>query len=99
MADTLDTNLKQRAVLMAPIEFARLADLAWRTDPRKALAKQMSEATGVSENSCDRWLKDEGYPPPVERIAEALKLANERMYANSDLLVKVALTLAQTPTK
>jgi hypothetical protein len=95
MTDTV--TLTGRPVLLTPIEFARLAELAWRTDPRKALAKQMSEATGVSESACDRWIKDEGYPPPPDRIAEALKLANERMYQNADLLVKVALVLAQNP--
>ena len=88
---------KPRPLLISPVEFAKLADLAWRSDPRKGLAKQMSEATGVSEGSCDRWLKDEGHPPPPERIAEALKLANERMYANADLLVKIALILSQNP--
>ena len=88
---------KPRPVLMSPVDFARLADLAWRTDPRKGLAKQISEATGVSESSCDRWLRDENHPAPPERIAEALKLANEKMYANSDLLVSVALALSANP--
>ena len=87
----------QRPLLISPIEFARLADLAWRTDPRKGLAKQMSEATGVSESSCDRWLRDENHPAPPERIAEALKLANERMYANADLLVKIVTVLSENP--
>ncbi len=97
MTDTATLSPKTRPVLLTPMEFARLAELAWRTDPRKALARQMSEATGVSESACDRWLKDEGYPAPADRIAEALKLANERMYDNADLLVKVALTLSQNP--
>ena len=54
MTDTV--TLTGRPVLLTPIEFARLAELAWRTAPRKALAKQMSEATGVSESACDRWI-------------------------------------------
>ena len=88
---------KTRPRLLTPLEFARLADLAWRTDPRKSLSKSVSEATGVSESSCERWLKDENHPAPPERIAEALKLANERMYENSDLLVKIVTVLSQNP--
>ncbi len=88
------TPAKDRPLLLTPLEFARLADLAWRTDPRKSLAKSVSEAIGVSESSVERWLKDENHPAPAERIAEALRLANERMYDNSDLLVKIVGTLS-----
>ena len=88
---------EQRPSLLSPLEFARLADLAWRSDPRKGLAKSISEATGVAESSVERWLKDERHPAPPERIAEALKLANDRMYANSDLLVKVVTGLSDNP--
>lgn len=98
MPDTLSLPARaQRPTLLTPEEFARIADLAWRTDPRKGLAKSISEATGVAESSVERWLKDERHPAPPERIAEALKLANERMYANSDLLVKAAMALASNP--
>lgn len=97
MPDTMTPPAKDRPQLLSPLEFARIADLAWRTDPRKSLAKQISEAIGVSESSVERWLKDEKHPAPPERIAQALRLANERMYANSDLLVKVATTLASNP--
>lgn len=99
MPDTLTPTVpaKDRPLLLSPVEFARLADLAWRTDPRKSLAKQVSEAIGVSESSVERWLKDESHPAPADRIAQALKAANERMYANSDLLVKVATMLSSQP--
>ena len=86
-----------RLQLLTPLEFARIADLAWRTDPRGSLARQISEATGVSESSVERWLKDERHPAPPERIAEALRLADKRMHENSDFLYKVAMTLAQNP--
>ncbi|MDI7775729.1 hypothetical protein [Asticcacaulis sp. EMRT-3] len=97
MADTAEVHTRQRPQLLTPTEFARIADLAWRTDPRKSLSRSVSEATGVSESSVERWLKDENHPAPANRIAEALKLANERMYDNADLLMKVAMTLANTP--
>ncbi|MGA9657837.1 MAG: hypothetical protein WBQ60_01880 [Asticcacaulis sp.] len=86
-----------RLSLLTPLEFAKIADLAWRTDPRGSLARQISEATGVSEGSVERWLKDERHPAPPERIAEALRLADKKMHENSDLLYKVAMTLAQNP--
>lgn len=101
MADTLSSMspapAQKRPLLLSPLDFARLADLAWRTDPRKSLAKQVSEAIGVSENSVDRWLKDESHPAPPDRIAQALKAANERMYQNADLLIQVATVLAENP--
>src|SRR5437868_6436390 len=97
MPDSVAAPAQQRPLLLSPLEFARLADLAWRTDPRKGLAKQISEAIGVSESSVERWLKDENHPAPPDRIAQALRLANERMYDNSDLLVKVATTLSNNP--
>lgn len=86
-----------RQSLLTPLEFAKIADLAWRTDPRGSLARQISEAIGVSESSIERWLKDERHPAPPERIAEALRLADKRMHENSDFLYKVAITLAQNP--
>lgn len=97
MPDALTLTAKDRPLLLSPVEFARLADLAWRTDPRKSLARQVSEAIGVSESSVERWLKDEAHPAPADRIAQALKLANERMYANADLLMKVAGVLSSHP--
>jgi hypothetical protein len=101
MPDTLPTTLtnpaKARPQLLTSAEFARLADLAWRTDPRKSLARQVSEAIGVSESSVERWLKDDAHPAPADRIAQALKLANERMYANADLLMKVVGVLSDHP--
>ena len=97
MTETITLPAKDRPLLLTASEFARLADLAWRTDPRKSLAKQISEAIGVSESSVERWLKDDAHPAPADRIAQALKLANERMYANADLLMKVATTLANHP--
>jgi transcriptional regulator with XRE-family HTH domain len=87
-----------RKSLLTPLEFARIADLAWRTDPRGSLARQISDATGVSESSIERWLKDERHPAPAERIAEALRLADKRMHENSDFLYNVAMTLAKNPS-
>lgn len=99
MSDTVSVAApaQQRPRLISALEFARLADLAWRTDPRKGLAKQVSEAIGVSESSVERWLKDDNHPAPPERIAEALRLANDRLYDNSDLLVKVVTALSNSP--
>lgn len=100
MANDDETRLPAKAtrpVLVTPTQFARLADLAWRDDPRGSLTKQMSAATGVSESSCERWLKDERHPAPPERIAEALRLAEKRMHENSDMLFEIAMILAKNP--
>ncbi|MGZ3298007.1 MAG: hypothetical protein ACXU8U_02620 [Asticcacaulis sp.] len=87
----------ERPVLITPAEFAAIADLAWREDPRGSLAKQVSAAIGVSESSVERWLKDERHPAPPDRIAQALAAANKRLHEKADLLIKIAGVLAQNP--
>ena len=77
MTETATLPAKDRPLLLTSAEFARLADLAWRTDPRKSLARQVSEAIGVSESSVERWLKDDAHPAPADRIAQALGLSAE----------------------
>jgi len=87
----------ERELLITPQEFATIADLAWREDPRAGLARQISAAIGVSESSIERWLKDERHPAPPDRIAQALAAANKRLHEKADLLVKIAGILAQNP--
>ena len=87
----------ERPVLITPLDFATLADLAWREDPRASLARQISAAIGVSESSVERWLKDERHPAPPDRIAQALAAANKKLHEKADLLIKVAGILAQNP--
>ena len=87
----------ERHLRITPQEFAAIADLAWRDDPRAGLAKSISTAIGVSESSIERWLKDERHPAPPDRIAQALAAANKRLHDKADLLVKIAGILSQNP--
>jgi hypothetical protein len=87
----------ERQLLITPQEFATIADLAWRDDPRAGLAKSISTAIGVSESSIERWLKDERHPAPPDRIAQALAAANKKLHEKADLMVKIAGVLSQNP--
>lgn len=78
-----------RPFLLPAEDFARLAQLAWGTDPRRSLSKQMHLALGVAEHTCERWLKGDQAPPP-ERIAEAIKLADATLEARATLLDQAA---------
>ncbi len=97
MTDTPQKPASERQKLITPQEFATIADLAWREDPRAGLARQISAAIGVSESSIERWLKDERHPAPPDRIAQALAAANRRLHEKADLLVKIAGILSQNP--
>ena len=97
MTDKPQKPASERALLITPQEFATIADLAWREDPRAGLAKSISTAIGVSESSIERWLKDDRHPAPPDRIAQALAAANKKLHEKADLMVKIAGILSQNP--
>ncbi|WP_303832323.1 hypothetical protein [Asticcacaulis taihuensis] len=94
MTDRPAHQFQPRPRLISPADFAELADLAWRTDPRRGLAKQISMGTGISESTIDRWLKDDdGYPPPVDIVQKAFALADKRLAEKADLLDRISQAL------
>ncbi len=97
MTDKPQKPASERQLLITPQEFATIADLAWRDDPRVGLAKSISTAIGVSESSIERWLKDDRHPAPPDRIAQALAAANKKLHEKADLMVKIAGILSQNP--
>lgn len=97
MTDKPQKPASERQLLITPQEFATIADLAWRDDPRAGLAKSISTAIGVSESSIERWLKDDRHPAPPDRIAQALAAANKKLHEKADLMVKIAGILSQNP--